>query len=303
MPSDFVEDAHHAFSNIIAPEAPISGIRERARDASAGRRAMLLRTAAVAVLSFGAIGGAAAGLSSQVRIWMSGGHAAVDLRALDLISYPRKTELADLVHRAAFPVVLPLGLPQGARLAGVMAAPALRPTSIMFRYSLPDGNWFTIVLTETAAITQSAPPPAFASSDVESWTAGAETASVKPGMRHADEVKSAMLDATPASSLAANVAFVVKGIALNPHQLAAVPGLARNGAPLVDNRLVRLTDIPRTSNGPDYQHAKYHWDRSITVPAAGVREVAAYLKAHPGASQTLMYDPAAPPGTRVGPLR
>ena len=302
MPSEFVEDAHRAFGNITAPEAPISGIRERARNAAAGRRTMLLRAAAVAVLSFGAIGGAAAGLSSQLRVWMSGGHAAVDVRQLDMMSYPRSTELADLMQRAAFPVVLPLGLPRGARLASVMSAPALRPTSILLRYSLPDGNWFSIVLTQTTAITQSAPPSAFVSSDVETWTAGAETASVKPGMRHANEVKAAMRNATPASSLAANGAFLVKGIVLNAHQLAAVPALVRKGAPLVDNRRVTLTDIPRTSNGPDYQHAKYHWDRSIAVPAAGVREVAAYLKAHPGASRTLIYDPTAPPNARVGPL-
>ena len=49
--------------------------------------------------------------------------------------------------------------------------------------------------------------------------------------------------------------------------------------PLLDSRIVTLTNIPSKSGVPDYSKATLHWSSRAAVPSDGIRAVDAVLRA------------------------
>jgi len=308
MQVDFAARAHRAYDAIAVPPLPLQPIRVRvARHARRQRAVIAALCTVVLALSIGFASGAGAALTSQIRIWFSGGRMSVDVRGLAMTTWPTHAVLVDLTRRATFPVVLPVGLPSGARLMRVGSSPADHPSTITLIYALPRGGLFGITLVDPTSVESSAPPALAPSTPATAWTVQGERVFVNAQPQYAAVariVRARMQDATAASALAASDANTVHGIALNAHQLAQIPKLARDGAPLYDNRTVVLTKIPRVNGEPDYRHATLTWPRQLALSPSAVREVSAYLQAHPTLTHgQLLYVPGLPKGRRIQVLR
>ncbi|MBV9439500.1 MAG: hypothetical protein JOZ24_05880 [Candidatus Eremiobacteraeota bacterium] len=310
MPSDFTDVAHRTYAEISVPPAPtLSAIRMRAqrRDKAEVRARLAVVSAVLLAVSVGFASGAGAAISQQIRLWLSGSHgAAAVVHGLAFTNYPTREEIVDVTQRAAFPVVLPVGLPAQDRLIRIVSSPGDRPVVVMLMYRTPSGNGFTVLLADSASISHGAPPAGVPTSGpFTTITVGRETVLIRSDAAHAwlaRTLRTGMQDATTQTSLAAVAPQLVTGIALDPHQIAQMPVLARKGKPLLDNRTVVLSDIPLVDGGPDYMHAKMTWPRRIALQPGAVREVAAYLRTH-GSQHALLYVPDAPAAERVRPLR
>lgn len=305
MPSDFVDRARVAYAALHVPEPPLAGIRACARHRDRRSRAFIAASvAAVAVASLGLASGAGAAISDAIRVWISGGSAAVDVRGLTLTRYPTRADLAGAAARATFPVIFPVGVRPGMRLQRLITAPSDRPTTLTLEYASANGSTVGITLVDASSVEAGTPAAGTVHTAVERWTAGREE--VIASETHAGQVAPiarAMRSSTPAASLAANdvlaariinlgapvgaqaaaerAAGDARSVLLDARHLTQMSSLARDGRALLDDRTVTLTDIPRRAGGPDYQHAKLHFSHDVAIPADGVRAIALYLRAHP----------------------
>jgi hypothetical protein len=324
MPSDFVERARVAYAALPVPAPPLAGIRARRHRRDVRFRATIAAVGAAAVVaSAGLSSGAGAAISGAIRVWISGGSAAVEVRGLTVIKHPMRADLADLAARATFPVVFPMALPQGMRLRQLMFAPSDHPTTITLVYANATGGTFQPTLVDGSSVTAGTPPAGTFHRPVHPWNVGREVVMMGASHAYTAAVERAMQNSTPAASLAANDALAAAFIDLNAAMLPTLPGvervatsardvlldarhrsmipsLARDGRALLDDRTVTLTDIPQVGGAPDYRHAKLQFSRTIAVPADGVREIAAYLRAYSVAPHaSLVFRPDAHGAARI----
>lgn len=324
MPSDFVQRARVAFAALPVPVVPLAGIRARSRRRDLRDRASFAAAgAAVLVASFGVASGAGAAITDAIRVWISGGTAAIDVRGMTVTKHPMRSDLADVVARATFPVVFPVALPHGMRLWQLMSAPSDHPTTVTVEYTSAGGALLGFTLIDASSVTAGSAPAGLPNQAVRRWTAGREVVIV-PASRAAKTapIERAMQKTTPAASLAATgllaarivsfdapfkveiaaekIATDARSVLLDGRPLSLISSLARAGRPLLDTRTVTLTDIPQVDGSPDYRHATLRFSRGIAVSATGVREIAAYLRTHRASARTsLLFRPDARGDARI----
>ena len=313
MSYDFSAQARSARALIDVPEVPIATIRARSRASRAHERMRIAAACAalLVVVALGAGTGAGAKLYSSVRVWLSGGKAAVTVSSFDGVREPTSAEFRNAIAHATFPVVLPIGLPAGSRVTHVFSTPAGHPSALFISYANDrTGKHVSFVLVDPAVVDlggqlmkmQGASPSA-----MYDWRAGAEVVLVPKTISaaEADRIKAAMQTATPAGTLAATEPMLATVIVLGdpgrlelaeryrPHsgrsvliprdQLRSVPALARQGAPIRDMRVFHVTEFPYVNGVPDYSHVKGWNARTVAVPPGGVRAVDAVLRSARGA--------------------
>ena len=324
MPSDFVERARVAYAALPVPAPPLAGIRARGRRRDARFRARIAAAGAAAVVAAAGFStGAGAAIGGAIRVWLSGGTAAVEVRGLTVIKHPMRADLADVAARAVFPVVFPIALPRGMRLRQVMFAPSDHPTTITLEYANATGGTLQPTLVDASSVDAGRPPAGTFRRPAHPWTVGREL--VLLGASHeaqSGSIRRAMQDTTPAASLAANEALAsrfvdlsgalpanpaaervagdARDVLLDARHRSMIRSLARNGRALFDDRTVTLTDIPQVRGAPDYAHAKLRFSHAVAVPARGVREIAAYLRSHSVAGRaSLLFRPGAQGAARI----
>ncbi|HZO92542.1 MAG TPA: hypothetical protein VFB22_02145 [Candidatus Baltobacteraceae bacterium] len=242
-----------------------------------------------------------------MRVWLSGGEAAVAVDSFTIASFPTASQLRATVARATFRVVLPTGLPSGARILRIAYAPSNRPTVMMVQYAdevsgLAAG--FVLVATSTLGHgTPSIPGAAPEWLPTRRWTVGDETVLAPPAFaaRGAARIEAAMHATTPAQSLAENdrrtwrltvlggrvdVASRAERLAANDHavlldraHLRWIPDLLKQGRPMPDGRDVELTHIPSLHGEPDYAHATLKFTHTTALSLPGLKAVQAVMRA------------------------
>ena len=324
MPSDFVERARVAYAALPVPAPPLAGIRARGRRRDARLRARIAAVGAAGVVAAaGLSSGAGAAIGGAIRVWISGGTAAVEVRGLTVIKHPMRADVADVAARATFPVVFPIALPRGMRLRQVMFAPSDHPTTITLEYANATGGTLQPTLVDASSVDAGRPPAGTFHRPAHPWTVGREL--VLLGASHEAQsapIRRAMQGSTPAASLAANealaspfvdlsgsmlpdpaaerVAAGARNVLLDARHRSMIASLARAGRALLDDRTITLTDIPQVRGAPDYAHAKLQFSHTVAVPADGVREIAAYLRVHPVAGHaSLVFRPGAHGAARI----
>jgi len=314
MSSDFSAQGRSVRALIDVPEVPIASIRARSR-ASRAQERMRIAAACAALLVAVVVGagtGAGAKLYSSVRVWLSGGKAAVTVSSFDGVREPTSAELRNAIARATFPVVLPTGFPDGTRVTQVFSAPAGHPSALVISYANDrTGMKAGFALVDPAVVEiggQLMTMQGASATDTYSWRAGHEVVLVPKkhlSAAEADTIKAAMQNATPADTLAATVPMlptvIVLGdtgrlqlaeryraqnghsILIDHNQVRSIAGLARQGAPLRDMRVMHVTEFPYVNGVPDYAHVKGWNARTVAVPPGGVRAIGAVLRSAHGA--------------------
>lgn len=308
MSSDFSAQGRSARALIDVPEVPIASIRARSRAARAQQRMRIAAACAtlLVAVAVGAGTGAGAKLYFSVRVWLSGGKAAVTVSSFDGVREPTSAEFRDAIAHATFPVVLPTGLPAGTRVTHLFSTPAGHPSALFISYANDQTRKnVSFVLVDPAVVDlggqlmkmQGASP-----SEMYDWRAGNEVVLVPKTIpaAEADSIKAAMQTATPADSLAATEPMLATVIVLGDpgrlqlaeryrpqsgrsvliprDQLRSVAALARQGAPIRDMRVFHVTKFPYVNGVPDYAHAKGWNARTVAVPPGGVRAIDAVLR-------------------------
>lgn len=309
MRSDFVERGRSARAQLPVPEIQMGLIRRRVADAKRHHGVVFALSVVVALSVLGV--GAAYGqkVYQGVRLWLSGEKAAVAVSAFAMVRQPMASDVRDAVSHAAFPVVLPVGLPPGTRLNMLMYSPADHPTSITISYggTLPTSALFGLSVFDSATVNtdDSTLPGGFARpkfGDVYRWQVGSETVTVPKAHISVDAVnriKAGMFQVSSTHSLALTETIARKvwlqpgaltlaavaehdapdgrGVVLDQQHIGWIPGLAKRGQPMIDSRTVFLTNIPTVNGEPDYTKAILSWPKHIVISAAGVRAINAVL--------------------------
>jgi hypothetical protein len=310
MRSDFVERGRSARAQLPVPEISMESIRRRVADAKRHNGVVFALCVVVALSVLGV--GAAYGqkVYEGVRLWLSGGKAAVAVSAFAMVRQPMASDVRDAVSHAAFPVILPVGLPPGTRLNMMMYSPADHPTSVTISYggALPTSERFgfsvfdsATVNTDAATLPGGSARPKFG--DVYQWQVGSETVIVPKALISVDamnRIKTAMLKVSSTHSLALTEKIARKvwlqpgvlalaavaerdapdgrGVVLDQQHIGWIPGLAKRGQPMIDSRTVFLTNIPTVNGEPDYSKATLNWPKNIVISAGGVRAIDAVLR-------------------------
>src|ERR1700736_268812 len=135
MDSNFSATGKAARELIVVPELPMDLIRVRSRRATTRERVRaLIVYCAIGIALLGA--GAAVGqkLYDGVRVWLSGGKAAVSIGSFVMVREPTASDLRHVVERASFPIVFPVPVPTGTRMTMLIFAPAERPNFVEVHY-------------------------------------------------------------------------------------------------------------------------------------------------------------------------
>jgi len=312
MRSDFAGAGKSAMQQIRVPELSIDLIRARSSERS--RRDHMRTLVLYAALCLSVIGvgtGLAARVYSGIHVWFYGGKAAVTIDSLVSQQEPTKEDLRAVLNRAAFPVVLPVGMPAGTRIDGLKYAPLGHPNSIIVEYRNVRTNLrLTLSLFDSSAITKGTTglPSRKASmvnpaSGLDVWTIDKETvvASKQVPAKEIDRIKAAMMTTSPQQSLKAagpmlrriiveggsdTVADAVeqyapptyRSVLLDRKYIGWIPWLAKRKKLGPDSRMVVVTDIPMIHGQPDYMNATVNWPNKI-MPRLGVQAVWAFLQA------------------------
>jgi hypothetical protein len=136
------------------------------------------------------------------------------------------------------------------------------------------------------------------------WQIGSETVLVlKENISAVDanRIKAAMLQASPAYSLALTDAMLRKvtvvggaatladageryapsegrSVLLDRQQTRQIPRLVMQDKPVLDSRIIYLSNIPSVHGEPDYSKATLHWPKIIVISEGGVRAIDAVLR-------------------------
>lgn len=248
-----------------------------------------------------------------VKLWISGNKVGVVVDSFTMVREPRSVDVQTMMKRAAFPVVLPVGMPTGTHLKMLAYAPSDRPNFVFLQYTKGPAKFnkgFSIfdssaVITGNPIVAQQI--RTVPSKDIYRWQVGGETVLVsKQNVVEADieRIKAAMSRATPQSSVAATepllsralvlgaspalpeiAARYAKGgsVVIGPQFVRDIPSLAKSGHAIVNSNTVDLTHIPNIHGEPDYKHATLRWEKATIVSAQGVRAIAAVLQQGGGA--------------------
>lgn len=313
MDSDFSAMGKAARALIPVPKLPIDSIRARARSATTrDRLRALIVCGAIGIAILGT--GAAVGekVYDGVRVWLSGGNAALTVRSLVMVREPTLSDLRKVVSRATFPIVFPVGVPAGTRVTMILFAPAERPNFVEVQYRNERANFnvgFFLVDSATVNNNHATLPtgpwlrlPFHAGYQ---WRVGRETVLVpkfaRISSRALNQIEAAMVKASPAGSLPligtmlrkvtllgarpalADIAehyapLSGRSVLLDPQLTRRIPSLAEQGKPVVDDRTIYLSNIPSVHGEPDYSKATLRWPTVIVVSAAGVRAIEAVLR-------------------------
>jgi hypothetical protein len=321
MPYDFSATGKVARDRIPVPDLSMDVIRNASRAAARRSRSQrLVLCGALALVSIGAAAGAAR-IYDGVHIWLSGGKAGATVRSLALVRNPMTSDLRTIAANATFPVVMPIGLPAGTRVRQIMYSPAAHPNTIFVQYRSEKGNsiggFFLLdpssVDPDKTTVPMGPAQPSF--SAVDQWKIGGETVVVRKGAFSADatrRIKSRMAAVSPAQTVVASESMLWRimvlgvlgeptsgatnqaeriaprsgrSVLLDRGRLQSLAGLIARRKPMLDSRGVFLSDIPQTSNGPDYMKATYHWWRTIAIEPQGLRAIDAVLRSR-GTSPT-----------------
>jgi hypothetical protein len=311
MPYDFSATGKVARDSIPVPDLSMNVIRNASRAAVRRSRSQrLVLCGALALVSIGAAAGAAR-IYDGVHIWLSGGRAAATVRSLALVKNPMTSDLRTIAANATFPVVMPIGLPAGTRIRQIMYSPSAHPNTIFVQYRSEKGNsiggFFLLdpssVDPDKTTVPAGPAQPSFGA--VDQWKIGGETVVVRKGAFSADathRIQSRMAAVSPdqtvaasegtlwrimalgePTSRAANQAERIaprsgRSVLLDRGRLQSLAGLIAGRKPMLDSRGVFLSDIPQTSNGPDYMKATYHWRRTVAIEPQGLRAIDAVLR-------------------------
>jgi|SRR5579884_333078 len=310
MPADFSTLAKRARAQIAVPTLNTDVIR--ARSAASSARERLRRLFAGAAIALGA-GGAAAALANTAggwHLWLFGNKVEASIRSLAMVREPMTGDVHAIMERAAFPVVLPDGLPRGLRVRGIAFSPADHPTLITVQYGTVSDPWamgVSLIETQALAADKKLLPPGPANAFTTQgyhFRIGSETVLVQG--RHVSpaqvaRIRAAMQHETPAQTAASFDALLSRivvlqkvtpqaaevaeriappgtNVVIGDWDLRAVPRLAAANKPLPDSRTVYLMNIPQVHGAPDYRNATLYWPKSIAIAPAGVRAVASAMR-------------------------
>ena len=304
MHSDFSAAAKHARMRIPVPAFAIEAIRERS--AASGARERMRRLLTGTTLALGICGAAAALASTAAgwHLWMFGNKIEVTVESLATVRYPLVADVRNIVARAAFPVVLPDGVPSGLRVLGIAYSPIERPTMMTIQYGDASHPWAMAIslidTTKIAADEKLLPPGQAIASHPYHFVVGRETVFVRSASV-AQRVEAAMQHESPAQTATAfdtllthiivlqkvtprvaeaaeRIAPPGRNVVFADWDMRVVPRLARQGKPLRDSRVVYLSSIPQVHGLPDYRNAILSWPKAIAIGSNGVRAVAAALR-------------------------
>lgn len=309
MDSSFSATGKAARELIPVPELPMDLIRVRSRRATTRDRVRaLIVYFAIGIAVLGA--GAAVGqkLYDGVRVWLSGGKAALNISSFVMVREPTALDLRHVVERASFPIVFPVRLPTGTRMTMLIFAPSGRPNFVEVDYHNERANFNVgFALIDSAAINTNEatlPTGIWRTTRSYRWQVGRE-AVLFPKFAHAplndvDRIKLAMMETSAANSLAftdttlrkvvvlgvrpelADVAehyapLRGRSVLLDPELTGRIPNMVRQDKPVVDDRVIYLTNIPTVHGEPDYSKATLRWPRVILISSAGVQAINAVL--------------------------
>jgi len=285
-----------------------------------GRFKALVASVVLAVVALGAAAGAGAKINDGVHVWLSGGRVAAEFHSGVLLRWPMAADLRAVAAHATFPVVFPAGIPGGSRTDLVTAAPLDRPSFIVvfFHHGARFKEGFALLDPAVVSTTDALPKAAtqIGAKASISWRQGGEIIAVPSNVSAADlaRIKAATARLSPAQSLAAIEAAAPslrvigvtvrleiaeryarsdgRSVLVGEQYLPTVLRLASASKPLLDNRVVRFRNfrpvnqrIIRTTDEPI---------TDIAVPAAGVRAIAAVLRApenRAGCRCEIIFDP------------
>jgi hypothetical protein len=294
----------------------IAAVRERAR--RAGLRARLKAIVSAGTVGAAVLGGAAALASNflpGVHVWFEGNKAVATVQSFAIIRQPMAQDVRRIVKNAAFPIVLPARVPRGTRVLGIMYSPADRPEIVTIQYRDASGKQIlgmdivdNAKVARDRALMPSGPAQGVVSTGGQLWHVAGETVGAKSRFLSAAQmtaIRLGMQGASPADSLAQfetllprisvqtvppQIADIAEqhapagqNVLLGKWEIHQIPKIAAQGKPLRDARTVYLTNIPQVHGQPDFRNATLFWPKSIALPAAGVRAVAAALqRSHAG---------------------
>lgn len=308
MHSDFSILGRSARELITVPDLSIEAIRVRSHAAGVRARVRALfvcGVAAVAVLGAAGIGTNVSG----VRVWLFGNKGAIAVGSLVMVRQPTVSDVRDVAAHATFPIVFPVGMPAGTRVGMLLFSPAGHPNAVSIQYrNERTGFKAAVTFFDSRAVNTnaallpggSARPPL---REVSAWRAGGETVVGPNGHGSAgalSRIKAVTLKTSAAQSLAAtetmvgNVAVLggppqlaalaeryapanARSVLLDPQHIRAIPSLVSHRRPILDSRVVYLTDIPSVGGAPDYSKATLRWPVTA-ISASGVRAVAAVTR-------------------------
>ena|ERR1700736_3720158 len=311
MQPDFSSKGKVARDLIAVPELHMESIRRRSHVVTARSRIRALALCgAIFLIVLGTSVGFGAKIYDGVRIWLTGGKAAVVVNSLVLVREPTASDVRKVVARATFPVILPTGVPAGTQVSMLMFAPAEHPNSITIAYRNEVANFnvgvslFDSSVVNTAAAmlpTGSARPPF---RQGYQWQIGRETVLVRKedvSVALADKIKMAMMKASENDSLAVtdgmlHTVTVVgraprladtaeryapphsSSVLLDREQIRQLSDRSLRNKPVLDTRTVYLSNIPSVHGEPDYSKAMLRWPKTIVISVGGVRAIEAVLR-------------------------
>jgi hypothetical protein len=302
MRPDFSTAGRAARDTISVPKLPYDAIRRRSAKADFRARSQLLAVCfAVALVGLSTASGVAQKTLAGVRIWLSGGQAAVAVTSFETIREPLPADIQRVIDSASFAPVLPTRFPPGTHVWMLMYSPPSRPNTISLQYRNDrTGNQRGLTVVATAAIEEGSAPTTAVSGTTYSWRVGDETVLIpREHMNDGqiDALKTDLSSARPrtipkvllrtvtilgAPSPVAEAVQAYAGpasVLIGSQFVAKIPALARANQPLPDSRIVTLTNIPSKDGAPDYKNATLHWSSRTAVPSDGIKAVDAVLRA------------------------
>ncbi len=304
MSSDFAAMGKHARELIAAPSVPMESIHRRSRAArDRGRVAAVVVCAAISLGALGAGTGVAAKVYHGVHVWLSGDKVASVVHSGIIMRDPTGSEIRDAIAHATFPVVFPVGLPAGSRVRMVTLAPIAHPSLISISYE-GGGSKTSFAMIDPAVVDSDlsqVPAGVDWSAKGTQWRIGGEIVGmgdkfIAPG--DLERIKEAMAKASPRDSLDATEALLPditilgdpvrleiaeryrppsgRSVLLAPFNVRSIPRLAKDRKPMLDTRIVYLSDIRYVRRS--LLTAKTRRPTAIAVPAGGVRAIDAVLR-------------------------
>jgi hypothetical protein len=302
MRFDFSTAGRAARDTIPVPAIPYDAIRRRSDKADFRARSQLLAVCfAVALIGVSTATGLAQKTLAGVRIWLSGGKAALAVDSFVMVRDPLPTDVQRVIDSASFVPVLPTRFPPGTHVSMLMYSPPSQSNTISLQY-LNDRTGYHSGLTvvATSAIERGSAPSTAVSRGAYSWRVGDETvviprehandaqihslrtdlSSAQPRTFQASLLRTVtVLGAPPPVADAVQVYAGPGSVLIGSQFVGEIPRLAKANQPLLDSRIVTLTNIPSEGGVPDYSKATLHWSSRAAVPSDGIKAVDAVLRA------------------------